>query len=182
MMIEMRYASFVIFSFVLFVLIAQGFAGSEASQKQVEKAEPKPIVIKSKSLEVNNETKVVTFTGDVNAEKDEFVIDCQKMLVFYESAPKQKGSEPSETRIDKIIAEGQVVINRTQGGMATTEKAIYYQKDEKVVLTGNPVVKQGKDFVEGDRITIFLKENRTVVESSTNKKVKAIIFPAREER
>jgi len=104
------------------------------------------------------------------------------MLVFYESAPKQKGSEPSETRIDKIIAEGQVVINRNQGGMATTEKAIYYQKDEKVVLTGNPVVKQGKDFVEGDRITIFLKENRTVVESSTNKKVKAIIFPAREER
>ena len=84
--------------------------------------------------------------------------------------------------ISKIIATGRVSISRAQGGLATAEKAVYFEDDEKIVLTGNPVVKQGNDFVEGDRITIFLKENRSVVESFVGKKVKAIIFPKREKR
>ena len=46
-----------------------------------------------------------------------------------------------------------------------------------MVLTQNPVVKRGNDFVEGDRITMYLKENRSVVESSGDRKVRAIIYP-----
>jgi lipopolysaccharide export system protein LptA len=53
---------------------------------------------------------------------------------------------------------------------------------ENVVLTGNPVVKQENDFVEGDRITMFITENRTVVEGSADRKVRALIFPNREKR
>jgi len=56
------------------------------------------------------------------------------------------------------------------------EKAVYYQDDEKAVLTGNPVVKQGDDFIEGSVITLFLKENRSVVEGSEVKKVRVILF------
>jgi lipopolysaccharide export system protein LptA len=58
------------------------------------------------------------------------------------------------------------------------EKAIFYQNDEKVVLTGNPKVKQENYFVEGSRIILFLKEKRHVVEGS----VKAVIFPGGEKR
>lgn len=166
----------------LFGLTAPVSEGAEAPKKEGEKTEPKPIVIKSKTLEVDNETKVITFTGEVNAQKDEFVIDCQKMLLYYENTPKKGDSETSENSIDKIVAEGQVKITRTEGGMATSDKAIYYQRTEKVVLTGNPVVKQENDFVEGDRITMFLKENRTVVEGSGSRKVRALIFPKREKR
>ena len=46
-----------------------------------------------------------------------------------------------------------------------------------MVLTGNPVVKQGNDFVEGSTITLFLKEERSIVESSEGGKVRAVIFP-----
>ena len=81
-----------------------------------------------------------------------------------------------------IAKQYRVKINRDQGGMATVEKAVYYRQDEKVVLTGKPVVKQGNDFMAGDRITIFLNENRSVVESSEDKKVRAVIFPKREKR
>jgi lipopolysaccharide export system protein LptA len=66
--------------------------------------------------------------------------------------------------------------------VATAEKAVYYQSEEKMVLTGNPVVRMGKDFVEGDRITMFLKEERSVVESSKDKKVRAVIFPKGKKR
>ena len=41
-------------------------------------------------------------------------------------------------------------------------------------------MKQGEDFVEGDVITLFLKENRSIVESAGDKKVRAVIFPKQE--
>ena len=177
-----KYEACFLFAALLFGVILPGPVGSESLQKEIEEPEPKPIVIKSKTLEVDNKLKVVTFTGDVNAQKDDVVIDCQKMLIYYENLPAQNDTAEVQTRINKIVAIGQVTINRAQGGMATAEKAVYYQRDEKVVLTGKPVVRQGNDFVEGDRVTIFLKENRSVVESSEDKKVRAIIFPEREER
>jgi lipopolysaccharide export system protein LptA len=62
------------------------------------------------------------------------------------------------------------------------EKAVYYEDDEKVVLTGKPVVKQGNDFVEGSKITLYLKEKRSLVEGSKDQKVRAVLFPRREKR
>jgi lipopolysaccharide export system protein LptA len=136
-----------------------------------------PIIIKSETLEVDDNNKVVTFTGGVNAQKDDFVIDCEKLLVFYRQTPKERGSEESGTTIDRIVATGNVTITRAKGGMATAGKAVYYQQDDKIVLTEGPMVKQGMDFVEGDRIILLLKENRSVVESSADNKVKAVIHP-----
>ena len=136
-----------------------------------------PIIIKSDILELDDELKLIKFTGNVVATKGELKIKCKKMVVYYTSSGKSSSTE-SKTRISKIVATGNVRIYRgKQGGIATANKAVYYQEDEKVVLTGRPMVKQGRDFVEGERIIIYLKENRSVVESSKDKQVKAIIFP-----
>jgi len=137
--------------------------------------ENRPIIIKSDRLEVDDELKLITFTGNVVATKGELKIRCKKMVVYY--APSSE-SASKKSKISKIVATGNVKIYRgTQGGIATSSKAVYYQDQDKLVLTGNPMVKQGQDFVEGVRITIYLKENRSVVESSRSKPVKAIIFP-----
>jgi lipopolysaccharide export system protein LptA len=63
-----------------------------------------------------------------------------------------------------------------------SEKAVYYENDEKVVLTGSPVVKQGNDFVEGSKITLYLKEKRSTVEGSEKEKVRAVLHPRSEKR
>jgi len=165
-----------------FGLLVLSHVRSETLQKNIEKAEQEPIVIESKTLEMNNELKLVTFSGDVNAKKDDFVIDCNKMFVYYENPPTQKETGEVEAKINKIVATGRVRINRAQGGVAAAENAVYYQQDEKIVLTGNPTVKQENDLLEGDRITIFLKENRSVVEGSEGKKVSVTIFPKHEKR
>jgi len=39
------------------------------------------------------------------------------------------------------------------------------------------VLKEGKNSIRGDRVTVFLNENRGVVESNTQRQVKAIIYP-----
>ena len=48
------------------------------------------------------------------------------------------------------------------------------------MLTENPYLQQGPDYVEGQRITIFLNEGRSIVEGNETKRVKATIFPKEE--
>ncbi|MBW1668411.1 MAG: lipopolysaccharide transport periplasmic protein LptA [Deltaproteobacteria bacterium] len=142
----------------------------EGEQKQT-------IVIKSKTLEVDNKRRIVTFTGEVDARKDDMTITCQKMVVYYVGQPEAKGKGKEGLRIDRIIATGNVKIIRPDGSSATAEQATYYQAQEKVVLTGKPVVKQGNDFVEGSSITLLLRENRSIVKGSKGKKAKAVLTP-----
>jgi lipopolysaccharide export system protein LptA len=139
-----------------------------------------PMVIKSKTLEADDKKKRITFEGDVEAKRDDFTVLCNKLVVLYEKSGEQKKTEEVSASIDRIVATGAVKIIRSEGGVATGEKAVYYQKGEKLVLTGKPVVKQGEDFVEGDVITLYLKEDRSIVESAKDKKVRAVIFPKQE--
>ncbi|MFH1350279.1 MAG: lipopolysaccharide transport periplasmic protein LptA [Pseudomonadota bacterium] len=152
----------------------------EVSQADTDKADNQTIIIKADTLEIDNKQRIVTFTGNVDARRDGFIINCEKMLLYYESLEPEKKKEKEKKenfKIDKIIATGKVRITRTDGGIATSEKAVYYQDGEKLVLTGNPVVKRGDDLVEGTTITLFLKEDRSIVEGTGNQKVRAVLSP-----
>jgi lipopolysaccharide export system protein LptA len=130
-------------------------------------------------IEIDDKQHVVTFIGNVEAVKDGINIKCQRLELFYEnlSVNNDPGGE-GKVKILEIVAVEDVRISRPDGGIAMAEKAVYNQKDENVVLTGNPVIKQGEDLVQGSRITLFLKEGKSVVEG----KAKALIFPKEEKR
>jgi len=168
----------------LAAVTASGAARAQTLKDQLGSTGPGPLVIHSKQLELDDAAGTVIFKGEVSAKKDEFEMTCQRMTVHYEKSDQggaaAKGGTPGEarTQIQKIVASGKVHIQRAQGGEATADQAVYYDQEEKIVLTGKPVVKQGEDFVEGDRITILLKENRSIVESSGDSKVKAVIHRA----
>jgi len=179
----LKYKPLILCSLCIFILLFPLVSLSETSPKEDETSGTGPIDIKSNSLEMNNKLKIVTFKGDVNAKKDSFVINCDNMIVYYKSAPGEpEKDDESKTSIDKIVATGHVTINRAKGGTATAEKAIYYQENEKMVLMGNPTVKQGSDLVKGDRITIFLNEDRSIVEGSEDSKVSVTISPRHPKR
>ncbi len=177
---QLKQGIFLITALIFSLSILLVPAHPETLQEKSGERPQNSITIKSNTMEVDEKLKMVTFTGDVNAREDNLEIDCLKMSVFYESLPDEKGAGTTSARIEKIVATGNVRINRLSGGTATAEKAVFYKNNETVVLTGKPVVKQGDDFVEGEQITIFLKENRSVVEGSQDKKVRATIFPKRE--
>jgi lipopolysaccharide export system protein LptA len=145
-------------------------------------SEEGPLVITSSTLEIDNEKKTVTFTGKVTAKKDDWVIHSDKMVLFYNEETGGSVTDTEKMRVDKIVATGNVQILRSGGGEALAQEAVYYQADEKIMLTGKPVVKQGEDLVEGSRITLFLKDNRSVVEGSEQEKVRAVIMPRSEKR
>jgi lipopolysaccharide export system protein LptA len=161
------------------VLISGLFLSVQAYSKTLANSSSKnsPMIITSRTLELDDELKTVTFTGSVNAKNTDFLIKCRKMVLYYHKTQSASKKTPETgNKIDKIVATDNVRIIRAQGGEATAQKAVYYQKDDRIVLTGNPVIKQGKSFVEGERITLYLKENRSIVESNHKKRVKAIIF------
>ncbi len=166
---------FILLSVLVFFQTAPGEA--EVKKGFDEKVSSKPIIIKSKTLEWNDEKKTVVFTGEVNAQKDDFVVGCQKMIVYYTASSDEQGKGDFARTVDRIVATDRVRITRRDGGTAEAEKAVYYQADEKLVLTGHPSVKQGNDLVKGDRITIYLKENRSTVESTGKERAQATIFP-----
>ncbi|MBW2609171.1 MAG: lipopolysaccharide transport periplasmic protein LptA [Deltaproteobacteria bacterium] len=173
----------VLYIIPLLMLFHPSFVLPKAPQEEILKTDTSgPIVIKSNTFEIDNKKNIVTFTGDVNARRDNLTINCQKLLLYYHNQPGIKDPEKGEMSIDRIIATGEVKIRRSDVGLATAEKAVYYQDDEKVVLTGKPVVKQGDDFVEGSMITLFLKENRSIVEGSEDNKARAVIFPKSRKR
>jgi len=159
-----------------------GLAGSGDPGAMTPAKKAGPIEVQSRTLELDDAKQVVTFQGAVHAVQDEFIIDCDKLRVFYTGRPDAENAEGAGAEIDRIVATGNVRIQRAKGGTASAEKAVYYQGEEKLVLTGNPVVRQGRDRVEGERITLYLAENRSVVESTGDEKVKAVIFPRRKTR
>jgi lipopolysaccharide export system protein LptA len=139
--------------------------------------EGETIVIRSNSLEIDNRKKVVSFLGDVEAKRGDMVIKCRKMLVHYREKAGDGALDKGGFRIERIVASGDVKIDRPGGGSATADDVVYYEDEEKLVLSGKPVVKQGEDFVEGSLITLFLKEDRSVVEGSGDRKARAVLAP-----
>ncbi len=113
--------------------------------------------------------------------KDKNVLKADKLLLYYKKDPDKKekiGSIDTERTgdLEKIEAKGNVSL--TQGKrVATGDEAIYFHDSNKVILTGNAVLSEGKNSVKGDRVIVFLNENKGIVESDTQKQVKAIIYP-----
>ncbi len=169
--------------FVFFVASLPAGAAEKAEETGSGDAPEEPIVIKSEQLQMDNAKRMVIFTGEVNAKRDDMTIDCGRMVVFYKDSPgEEEAGGGGGGSIDRIVAEGGVKIQRADGSSATAERAVYYQDREVAVLTGNPVVRQGNDLVEGDKITIFFKENRSIVTGSEQTRVKAVIFPGKEKK
>jgi lipopolysaccharide export system protein LptA len=177
MMILSRFLFFLSF----WVLLFQPSASGQTLKKALGDSQGQPIVIKSNSLEFDHQRKMVTFSGNVDARRDDWTIQCHKMVVYYGEKAKESNQKDS-MKIEKIIAKGDVKIIRASGGLATAEEATYYWDDERVVLTGKPVVQQGDDFVEGTVVTLLLKENRSLVEGSGDTRVRAVISPRSEKR
>lgn len=140
-----------------------------------------PVEITSNRMEAFNEKKLVVFSGNAVATQGNRVLKADQLRLYYkeESGKKNKiGTIETENAgdLEKIEAKGNVSL--TQGErVATGEEAVYLRDSNKVVLTGNATLKEGKNMIKGDRVIVFLSENRGIVESNTQKQVKAIIYP-----
>lgn len=145
------------------------------------KQSDEPMEITSDRMEAFNEKKLVVFSGHATVTQGKNILKSDKLLLYYktETDSKEKiGSIETEKagELERIEAQGNVSF--TQGSRtARSDEAVYYRDTHKIVMTGNALLNEGKNFIKGDRVIVYLNENKGVVESSTQKQVKAIIYP-----
>jgi lipopolysaccharide export system protein LptA len=160
--------------------LAAETAGSSIKQNVLQS--DSPLHIASDRMEAKQKEKTILFEGHVQVRQDDLTITGNLMRVY--AAEAKKGAKPDDPtmmdQIDRIEVEGNVKITQKEK-MATAEKAVYYHQTRKIVLMGNPSVAQGQDKVAGRLITLYLNEERSVVEGSEATPVQAVLHPARKE-
>lgn len=130
-----------------------------------------PIHVKSDELEFDYQANKVVYRGTVNVVQGDVAIDCKELVV---NLARAQGKD--DLQLQEVVAIGDVVITQGQR-KATGGRAVFDQVKRQVTLLENPVLRDGPNEVAGERIVVFLDENRSVVESSPKKRVSAILYP-----
>ena len=155
---------------LLFVLAA---AVTADAQTKLDFSSPVPLSITSERMTVKNNENTALFDENVVIIKGDLTITADHVEVLLRNNPSQV--LPSEALDSEMISQlrawGNVKIH-DQTRQAHAHEAVYNQKDETLILTGNPVLLEKDYRVTGTKITFYLKDNRSTVESS-----KILIYP-----
>ncbi len=130
-----------------------------------------PVNITSDRMVADNRNRTVNFLGNVVSKREDMIMFSDQLSAVY----------TEQSNIEKIIARGNVKIHQTDR-TATCQEATFFQLRQQIVMTGKPKVWQNKNIITGDKITIFIKEDRVEVESDKQEggkqgRVNAIIYP-----
>jgi len=129
-----------------------------------------PIDITSDTVETYTKENLILFKGNVMARQKDMVIyaDSLEAVILDDG----KG-------IERIIAGGNVKIQ--QGlRVANCQKAVFYNLDKKVILTGDPKVSEGDNTVSGEEIVFDIEQNRIEVKGGTSGRGKVRVSPKEE--
>ncbi|PKN70499.1 MAG: lipopolysaccharide transport periplasmic protein LptA [Deltaproteobacteria bacterium HGW-Deltaproteobacteria-12] len=171
---------FILFTF--FVLLFFSSVQAKDNPVKINKINSKePIEIVSDRMDAFNEKKLVVFSGNAVATQGDKEIKSDRLLLYYkkEAGKKDKvGAKEVEGTgdLEKIEAKGNVVVTQKER-IATGDEAVYFQDSGQIIMTGNATLRDGKNLIKGDKVTVFVNEDRGVVESDPKKRVKAVIYP-----
>ena len=130
--------------------------------------EPQPTTLTCDHMDMwseGEETKAIC-TGNVTVTGTNLLIVCDRLELTATRVGKDAGAVPDLDKFRYLLATGNVSI--TQGTrVATCGRAEVFPREEKVVLTENPVVadKATEMVSAGDRITMLRGQERVVVEN-----------------
>ena len=129
------------------------------------------VVLTRGPLVVYSDHMVVTFHGSGNGTEPGTPPARPNLKTIWASISRLlEAARPTPTVSDRSIrmleATGRVKIQK-EDGRATCRKAVYYEAEKKIVLTGDPVAWQKGTRVSGKRIIMFLDEDRSVVEGDS---------------
>ena len=139
-----------------------------------------PITVTADKLEYDYKANVIVYRGDVVASQGDTKIRSDTLTVTLAAAKGSGGTADvagkGGQRVQQIVAVGGVRIdNGTR--WATGGRAVFEQSNRTLVLTETPVLHDGSNEVTGDRVVVYLDENRSEVVGGARKRVKAVLYP-----
>jgi lipopolysaccharide export system protein LptA len=135
-----------------------------------------PVTVTAKTLEYDYKANVVVYRGDVEATQGNVRIQSDELTVRLVSADgSPPGADAEKVTLQEVIASGRVRIH--QGSRrATGGRAVFDQEKRQLLLMDDPVLHDGPNEIAGDRVVVYLDEDRSVVEGGQGR-VKAVLFP-----
>ena len=129
-----------------------------------------PFDITSDRVETYSKENLIVFKGNVMARQKDIVIHADALEALVIEGGKG---------IERVVADGNVKIQ--QGlRVANCQKAIFYNRDQKMVLTGEPRIVDGDNTVSGDEIIFDIEKNRVEVKGGQSGRGKAKVQPGGE--
>jgi len=140
---------------------AGGPAGGKDERSQ-------PLTVDADRMERFGKESLVIFTGNVVARQNNSVQYADRMEVYFD----EKGD-----RVLRTISTGSIRIITRDCRTATAKRAEYVDLEQRVLLSGNARVWQDDNVVSGDTITIYLSQDRSIVQGGSQERVKAVFYP-----
>ncbi len=130
-----------------------------------------PVTIDADRMERLGREGLVIFTGAVVARQNNSVQYADRMEVYFD-----EGGD----RILRTVSTGSVKIITRDCRTGTAKRAEYFDFDQRLVLSGGARVWQDENVVTGEVITIFLSQDRSVVEGGKQGRVKGVFYQKHE--
>jgi len=127
-----------------------------------------PVTVDADKMERFGKESLVIFSGNVVARQNNSVQYADRMEVYLD----EKGD-----KILRTVSTGSVRIITHDCRTGTARRAEYTDLDQRMVLTGNARVWQDDNVVSGESITIYLSQDRSLVQGGTQERVKAVFYP-----
>lgn len=156
----------------LFALCAMTVPVSAVDRPVGEGIGKQPIHVRSDRLVAEGGLNKVSFSGDVVAQQGDVTIYAQELVLFYQD--QRREVDRVEASVDVRIVQGDRV--------ATAEKAIYFETEGRIVLSGSPRVHQGQSFIEGEEIVFLVNEEKSFITSEQGSRVNAVFQPEGEQK
>lgn len=130
-------------------------------------------VITSKTMTASSQKNTAIFRENVKMVQEDLVVHSDMMTIYFQETISETSSQIGKTpspkkgkKIRFIEAKGHVRIKSGES-RAIAQHALYDKQAEKIILRGSPVVWQAGTRISGLKMTMFLKENRSIVEGNT---------------
>lgn len=127
-----------------------------------------PLVVKGDRSSWDFKKRTMRFEGNVQATRAAVTMTCDAIEVSYEGE-----------RITTAMASGTVVV--TQGErIARGERATLTADDGRIVLQGSPSINDGPNTLVGDRIVLYLDDERLECQACRLEVVGSAVAPVRD--
>ncbi len=155
----------------------QGAGRGEEKQIKTEKgfgfaASRAPIDITSDTVEADQKKNTVTFKGNVVAKQEDTTLYANTLVIYY---------DPDTKKLKEIVAVGNVKIVQLER-RATSHTATFQQDENRVVLDGEAVVREGENVVRGERVIYYVDQEKSIVEGGKGSRVNTRITPPPKEK
>lgn len=130
-----------------------------------------PLHITADQLEFDYRTSVLTYRGSVTVKQADLTLNSNVLRVTLDPE--------AADQLREVVAEGEVQIakgkRRASGG-----RAVFDQASRTIVLSDRATLRDGPNEVAGERVVVYLDEERSVIEGGTDR-VRAVLFPGKDE-